>query len=317
MSECRDPGDGEFNLGQHKSLLASDPQRYAEVVRDVAAYGIYLLDRDGLILSWNLGATNITGYLEQDVLGKPFGSLFADEAQREGLPQKSLQFARAHRHHKDEQPRRQKNGGELIALCTLDAVRQDNGEIGGFVEVFADISEQKHREASLYQRATRDALTGLFNRGHFTEMATLEIERARRFSEPLSLVLMNLDHFKLINDSYGHEAGERTIVEFSKICLEFARKIDIVGHLGGKEFAMMLPRSNKEPAFEVLQRLRVRVLASRIKAADGTEFGITISAGIAALRPHTHDLRELMRNADAALYKAKREGRNRVETWFE
>lgn len=317
MSERRGPGDAEFDLSQHESLLRTDPQRYAEVVHDVAAFGIYLLDREGLIRSWNLGATNITGYSQQDVLGKPFASLFCDDAQREGLPQKTLQFARSNRHHKDEQQRRRKNGDELVALCTLDAARHDSGEIGSFVEVFTDITEQKHREASLYQRATRDALTGLFNRGHFTEMATLEIERARRFSEPLSVALMDLDHFKRVNDTYGHDAGDQTIIAFAKICMEFARKIDIVGRLGGEEFAMMLPRSNKEPAFETLQRLRLRLLESRIKTATGTEFGITVSAGVAALRPHTRDLRELMRNADAALYKAKREGRNRVEVWFE
>lgn len=309
--------EAELDLGAYENLLKTDPQRYAEVVREVSSFGIYLLDREGLIRSWNRGAENITGYSEAEMLGQPFHCLFTDASQREALPQRTLQFARANRHHKDEQLRRRKSGEELIALCTLDAVRADSGELASFVEVFTDITEIKRREAALYQRATRDALTGLINRGHFNEMAAQELERARRFAEPLSVALLDLDHFKRVNDTYGHEAGDTTLAHFARICQEFARKIDIVARLGGEEFVMVLPRANKEPAFEILQRLRLRLMESRITSASGTTFGVTVSIGLAALRPHTSDLRELLRNADAALYKAKREGRNRVECWFE
>lgn len=317
MSDPSENGAGEFDVSQYEALLRSDPQRYAQVVRNVSTFGIYLIDRDGLIRSWNLGASNITGYSEDEVLGQPFESLFTPAAQRDGTAQRTLQFVRANRHHKDEQSRRRKNGEELVALCTLDAVRQDSGELQVFVEVFTDITEQKQREAALYHRATRDALTGLVNRGHFTEMATMELERARRFSEPLSVALLDLDHFKRVNDTYGHDAGDQALVLFSRVCLEHTRKIDYVGRLGGEEIAILLPRANKEPAFEILQRLRLGLLEHRLHAAGGAEFGITVSIGLASLRSHTRDLRELMRNADAALYKAKREGRNRVEAWFE
>jgi len=306
-----------FDLRQHETLLKSDPARYAEVVREVSSFGIYLLDAEGLIRSWNRGAENITGFTEAEMLGRPFSTLFTEAGQREGLPQRTLQFARGNRHHKDEQPRLRRNGEELIALCTLDAIRQDSGALASFVEVFTDITEVKRREAALYHRATRDSLTGLFNRGHFTEMAVQEIERARRFAEPLTVALMDLDFFKRINDTYGHDAGDMTLVQFAKTCQEFARKIDLVGRLGGEEFVILLPRANKEPAFEILQRLRLKVMETRMVSAGGVPFGCTVSIGIASLRPNTRDLRELLRNADAALYKAKREGRNRAECWFE
>lgn len=317
MTERSDPDAGEFDFGQYEALLRSDPQRYAQVVRNVSNFGIYLLDRDGLIRSWNQGATNITGFSEDEVLGRPFESLFTESAIHEGTPHRTLQFARINRHHKDEQPRRCKDGRELIALCTLDAVRENSGEIQVFVEVFTDITEQKQREASLYHRATRDALTGLINRGHFTEMATMELERARRFSEPLSVALLDIDHFKRVNDTYGHEAGDQALAAFARVCTDHTRKIDYVGRLGGEELAILLPRANKEPAYEMLQRLRLGVMEQRLSAPGSAEFGITVSIGLASLRGHTRDLRELMRNADAALYKAKREGRNRVEAWFE
>lgn len=306
-----------FDFGQHETLLKTDPQRYAEVVREVSAFGIYLLDRDGLIRSWNRGAENITGFSQAEMIGRPFATLFTDSSQREGIPVQTLQFVRANRHHKDEQPRRRKDGEPLIALCTLDAVRDESGALASFVEVFSDITAAKQRESALYQRATRDALTGLINRGHFTEMAELEIERARRFSEPLSLALLDIDHFKKVNDTYGHDAGDMALVQFAKTCQLAARKIDLVGRIGGEEFVILLPRANKEPAFEMLQRLRVQVMEISVTSAGGSTFGFNVSIGLAALRPHTHDLRELLRNADAALYKAKREGRNRVECWFE
>lgn len=316
MSELTDDAAGEFDFRQYETLLRSDPQRYAQVVRTVSSFGIYLIDREGLIRSWNQGAANITGFAEEDVIGKPFEVLFTEASIHEGLPRQTLAFARANRHHKGEQARLRKDGQPLIALCTLDTVRLDSGELQLFVEVFSDITEQKQREASLYHRATRDALTGLFNRGHFTEMATLELERARRFSEPLTVALLDIDHFKKVNDTYGHDAGDQALVLFARVCMEYTRKIDYVGRLGGEEVAILLPRANKEPAYEMLQHLRLGLMEKRLQAKDA-EYGITVSIGLASLRGHTRDLAELMRNADAALYKAKREGRNRVEAWFE
>jgi diguanylate cyclase (GGDEF)-like protein len=182
--------------------------------------------------------------------------------------------------------------------------------------VFHDITEQKRREERLYQRATRDPLTGLFNRGHFTEMATIEIDRARRFAEPLSLAMVDIDYFKKINDTYGHEAGDKAIICLATTCARFIRKIDFIGRIGGEEFAILLPRANKEPAIEIMQRLRIKLAEQRVPALD-KNINFTVSMGIATLRPTTKDLAELLRNADAALYKAKREGRNRVEAWFE
>lgn len=305
------------DLKQLEALLLSDPKRYVEVVKDVLAFGIYLLDREGIIRSWNLGAAAITGFAEDEVLGKPFAWLFPDAAKADNLPAKTLQFTRNNRHHKDEQTRRRRNGGELVALCSLDAVRLDTAEISCFVEVFTDVTEQKQREAQLYLRATRDSLTGVFNRGHFTEMATLEVDRARRFAEPLSLALLDLDHFKNINDRFGHASGDEALQGFARICSEFTRKVDFIGRLGGEEFSILLPRSNKELSFELLQRLRMRVMETRLHAHTGVAYNFTVSIGLATLLPSTRDLRELMRNADASLYKAKREGRNRVEAWFE
>lgn len=306
----------DFAPARHESLLRADPARYAELVRNVSAYGIYILDRQGLIQSWNRGAANITGYAERDVLGKPYEMVFSESGVREGQPLKTITYARTHGHCRDDQNRRKRSGEEFTASITLDAVRNERGEIKAYIEVFHDVTEQKRREDRLYQRATRDPLTGLFNRGHFTEMATLEIDRARRFSEPLSVALLDIDHFKKINDSFGHEAGDKVIVSLATTVAQGMRKIDFIGRIGGEEFAVMLPRANKEPAVEAMQRLRLKLAQQRVRVLD-KDIVFTVSIGVATLRPTTKDLAELLRNADAALYKAKREGRNRVEAWFE
>ncbi len=307
---------GDVNPSRHEALLRTNPDEYAEMVRNITAYGIYLLDREGRVRSWNLGAQNITNWTEAEIRGVPFARLFTDALRTEGTPEKTIQFVRTNRHARQEQNRVRKNGETFVAMSTMDVVRSETGELLGFVEVFQDITELKRREQALYNRATRDPLTGAFNRGHFTELATQEIERARRFSEPLSVMLIDIDHFKSINDTYGHEVGDQAIILLARSCQEQIRKIDFVGRIGGEEFAVGLPRANKEPALEMAQRLRLKVMEKRMRSGT-TEFGYTISIGVASLRSHTRDLAELLRNADAALYKAKREGRNRVEAWFE
>lgn len=307
---------GDLAPARHESLIRDTPERYAELVRNITAFGVYLIDRNGRIQSWNVGAKNITGFSEAEVVGKPFSDLFSESALRDSAPAKSLAFARENRHCRDVHSRRRKTGAEYVAECTLDAVRLDTGEITGFVEVFHDITDQKQREEKLYKQATRDALTGAFNRGHFTEMATQEIERARRFGEPLSALLLDIDHFKKVNDTYGHDVGDRAIITLANTVMGSLRKLDFLGRIGGEEFAVVLPRANKEPALEMAQRLRLKIAEQKVTAGD-KEFSFTTSIGLAALRPHTKDLAELLRNADAALYKAKREGRNRVEVWFE
>ncbi len=298
-------------------LLRATPEKAADLVQSISAHGIYLIDRAGLIQSWNRGAESITGFGRAEVLGRPFEMLFPEDAIREGVPRRTLEFVRAHHHCKDEQRRRLRNGGEYLAQCALDAVRGDLGELLGFVEVVQDITEAKQREDRLYQRATRDALTGLHNRGHFIEMALLEIERARRFAEPLSLVILDVDQFDKLQATHGHEIADRVLVALARCCTGTARRIDLAGRLEDGRFALLLPRADKQPATEMALRLRRAIGAQRVAIGGGRDIGFTVSMGLASLRRTTRDLAELMRNADTALEQARRAGRHQLEVWFE
>lgn len=314
------PGEGlgAYAPAAQEQLLREAPQRYVEMVENISTYGVCLLDRDGLIRSWNRGATWISGLREEVVLGMPYARLFADEALRDNQPQRALDFARNNGHCRDEQLRRRGNGQTVIVASTLDVLRNEDGELTGFVEVVQDITEQKERERRLYERATRDALTGVCNRGHFSEIAQQEIDRARRFAEPLSLLLFDIDHFKRVNDQYGHEAGDQALCSIARACQNSLRRIDTVGRIGGEEFAVLMPRADKEPALEIAQRLRRELSEQRISVTERRlNISLTVSGGIASLRPLTRDYSELLRHADAALYKAKRGGRNAVVAWFE
>lgn len=160
----------------------------------------------------------------------------------------------------------------------------------------------------LQELAVTDALTGLANRRALTERLGLEIDRARRSEQPLSLLLIDIDHFKRLNDTLGHLEGDAALVAVARILAEGRRVEDLIARFGGEEFAMLLPGTRSEDA---------KVVAERVRAAveTGTAGGVTactISVGCASLPEHASDARELLLAADRALYEAKAAGRNRV-----
>lgn len=176
-----------------------------------------------------------------------------------------------------------------------------------------EATEELRRQKEAAEHAARiDPLTGLLNRRAFSEAADSEIRQAQRYELPLSLVAIDLDHFKSINDSLGHSGGDAVLQHFSRLMVEQLRAVDLVGRLGGEEFALLLPSTGAQAAAQAAQRLREAVAASR-PLIQGSEFGYSASFGVAELDPQHPRLDELLGRADAALYVAKRHGRNRVE----
>jgi diguanylate cyclase (GGDEF)-like protein len=163
----------------------------------------------------------------------------------------------------------------------------------------------------LEQLATTDPLTGIANRRKMTEQIGAELERARRFGHPLSLLMVDIDHFKRINDTYGHEVGDQAIVATSKLLTESLRAIDLAARFGGEEFVVLMPETEEFVAAVAAERLRDAAGTLRVRAEDGTEVALTISIGVTSVLAADTPSTLLMR-ADKALYRAKREGRNRV-----
>jgi diguanylate cyclase (GGDEF)-like protein len=160
------------------------------------------------------------------------------------------------------------------------------------------------------RQATTDELTNLVNRRRFIEALETELERARMFDTPLSVVLADLDDFKRINDGYGHHAGDRALKSFGQLLREQVRDFDVPARLGGEEFAVLLPQTRADAAAAVAARMRRALAASPIAVSDTADVRLTASFGIAESSPH-QSTDELLRRADDALYAAKRAGKDR------
>ena len=160
--------------------------------------------------------------------------------------------------------------------------------------------------------AVTDPLTGLYNRAYFHEALGVEFRRAQRYKHPMSLVILDLDHFKQVNDTLGHSAGDEALREVSARLRQTARSTDVVARHGGEEFAMILPETDLEQGLIAAERFRAAVDGLVVHGARGGSRRITISCGVGCYPAHAASIAELLELTDAALYSAKRQGRNRV-----
>jgi diguanylate cyclase (GGDEF)-like protein len=163
----------------------------------------------------------------------------------------------------------------------------------------------------LQAAARTDAKTGLLNAGAWQREADTELARAQRSAEPLALLLIDLDHFKRVNDTYGHLVGDQVLLGVATTLCNQLREYDVIGRFGGEEFVVLLPGADTVEACRVAERLRSRVRRLAVPAEDGT-VNVTVSVGVSLFRTHGHDLIELLASADLALYRAKESGRDRV-----
>jgi two-component system cell cycle response regulator len=161
--------------------------------------------------------------------------------------------------------------------------------------------------------AVSDGLTGLFNRRFFEELLTIEVERARRNGGQVGLLVIDVDHFKRINDRYGHQGGDRVLAELAKRLRGTVRDLDVVARYGGEEFVIVFPEQDPELLPEFAERCRLAICRLPYRLPDGREIEVTASVGAASFPDHGLDAERLVRVADAALYRAKERGRDRIE----
>lgn len=178
-----------------------------------------------------------------------------------------------------------------------------------FNGVMIDISTQKKMEEDLRILATTDALTGAKNRRHFLQIAEEERIRAQRYGAPLSVIMMDLDHFKHVNDSHGHAGGDEVLRRFVAIAKEHLRATDILGRIGGEEFAVLLPETDGAGAYVLAERIRQSIADTPV-CWDGKVILVSVSQGVSCLDPDDANIHDLVSRADKALYAAKAQGRN-------
>lgn len=195
----------------------------------------------------------------------------------------------------------------------LAAIMMDYGGERAVLVALNDISQRKELEAELFHQASIDALTGISNRRYFMIQAESELRRARRFGRPMSVMMIDLDHFKPINDRLGHATGDAVLAGVVKLALESLRQSDIMGRLGGEEFAVIMPETGLAAAVDAANRLRLHIAEKPVIALN-TAVTCTTSVGVAELKSDDGSIDDLLHRADEALYRAKEGGRNRVET---
>lgn len=202
-----------------------------------------------------------------------------------------------------------KDGRILTMLGS--AARIEIGGVPFWLVQLRDISERKQLELEIERQACTDYLTGIANRRHFMACAELEFARARRYKRPLALLMIDVDHFKRVNDSEGHLAGDDVLKEIAARCAPLMRGHDVIGRFGGEEFAVLLPETSLPEALRVAERVRSAVSARPITLSGSqAALVVTVSLGAAEIKEADESLADLLRRGDHALYEAKSAGRN-------
>jgi diguanylate cyclase (GGDEF)-like protein/PAS domain S-box-containing protein len=206
------------------------------------------------------------------------------------------------------------DGGARHIQAAARAHKDASGQVISIIGINQDITEKRLAEQELKRLATRDSLTGLFSRGHFMELGTRAIDHARRYDEPISVIMFDADRFKAVNDTYGHDAGDEVLRAIAAAAARTLRDVDVLGRIGGEEFAAVLPQANAGQAMGVAERLRAEIAAQRIDIGSDAPISVTVSIGVCSTDPGSTDLDDMLKAADTALYAAKQNGRNRVES---
>jgi len=270
---------------------------------------ILTFDSEDRITMWNPAAESMFGWSEKQTLGQidptvPENKLRESDALRNAT-MSGMSFS-------NMDTVRMKNDGEQFHVSlSVAPLRGQENEVIGRLHIITDITERKKLQEELRQQATTDELTKVSNRRHFIELANSEIKRAIRLKRPPAFALIDIDHFKQINDTYGHATGDLALIEFTKICQKQIREIDVLARFGGDEFVLLFPETNKEQAYEIVERIRLALMKTPVDL-EGEQVVITLSCGIASLGDEQKSLDTLLNRADQALYHAKEAGRNRV-----
>ncbi|NEX16762.1 MAG: diguanylate cyclase [Halochromatium sp.] len=318
------------DISQRKALESELRTRVAAI--EAAADAIVITDTQGRLLYVNPAFTRQTGFDRESVKGHDTRILNSGKQSRAFYAQ-LWQTVLAGRIWRGELINRRKNGELYEEEMAISPVKNEQGQIEYFVAVKRDISGQRAMERALQaanqelqqnldkisrlqeilaEQAVRDPLTGLYNRRYLDETLAREFARTEREDSPLAVAMIDVDFFKRINDTWGHSAGDEILKRLAQ-CLQLGvREGDIVCRYGGEEFLLLLPRIALEIAFQRAERLRRDFADSALEWGEA-QIQATLSIGLASFPDHAQTPQALIEQADAALYRAKRSGRNRTE----
>ena len=274
---------------------------------------LMIINSSGSITFWNPAAEKMFGYTQDEIIGKDLHELLTLPEDRRKANHNMPAFAKSGK------------GQVLDSVMEMQAVRKSGKvfpverAVSSFhfnnqwfaVGSVRDITQRKKAEARLIEMATTDVLTGIANRRHYLAQSTKQFKISSRYEKSFCVLMFDLDHFKRINDSYGHNIGDRVLKVVAACMKQTLRDTDIMGRIGGEEFAVSMPETRLEQAKMVAERLRKAIATSKVDV-DKSQIQFTASFGISEYSENTKSVEMLLKQADEALYQAKEQGRNRV-----
>ncbi len=261
----------------------------------------------GTIRECNETFVRVTGYTKEEVIGRSIFDLYEPD-DREAAKESCQEFARTGEFQNKERRVRCKDGRVINVSLNVSAVRDGEGNILYSRSIWHDITERKQYEKMINDLAITDLLTNLYNRRGFIALAEQQVKQAERNKQGLLLLFADLDNMKQINDGLGHKAGDEALLETADVFREVFRKMDIIGRIGGDEFAVLAVEGSQEYSDIIKKRLQDQLDAHNARA--GRNFSLSISVGTAYYDPeHPSSLDELMSNADSLMYEQKRNKR--------
>lgn len=300
--------------GMETTIRLGHSEERFHSLTSVAADAIITIDENSTIFSFNQCAESMFGRSAETMIGSKLHVIIPERYRslhdtgvagmgRKGGAPFGGQTRELHALRRD--------GSEFPIGLTVASWADEGGRLF-FIGIIRDITERKQREDDLRRMATTDAMTGIYNRRRFVELMVQEMHRAHRMLHPLALIMLDIDSFKRVNDSYGHAIGDEVLKSLARACTGELREMDFVGRLGGEEFAILLPELGREQGIDVAERLRRKIETLVVETSDGKTVRFTASMGVAVLEENDRMAESFFGRADASLYHAKHDGRNCV-----
>ncbi|HEV2610536.1 MAG TPA: PAS domain S-box protein [Noviherbaspirillum sp.] len=299
---------------QTEKALRQAQENYQLLVEASTDYAIMMMDPHGTIISWNSGAEKMLGLSTKEAVGKPVSDLFTPEDRGMGEPSRELIEAEMVGRSEDDRWHLRRDGSRFWAVGVVTPMRNEDGSLRGFVKIMRDQTAHRLVEEQTQFLANHDVLTGLPNRVSFSSRLHQAIAMSERTKAPLSVLLLDLDRFKHVNDTFGHHVGDLLLKEVAMRILSSLRETDFVARLGGDEFVLIQTDVSQPEAAETLAR-KIIIELGRPYYLDGNEVIGGTSIGISTYPTDAKSSVELLKKSDLALYRAKSAGRGTYQVY--
>jgi diguanylate cyclase len=303
------------NQDRSVEARSHETQRLLSQIVTSTSEAIYTVDLELRVLTWNPGAERLYGYTAEEMIGQSLRVLYPESSDssswREGQKRRRRLLAGDFEFEEYETVRRHKDGGLIQVAATTSPLRDDTGQIIGLVGALRDITERRRTEAQLAYLANNDPLTGLFNRSRFEEELNAISARARQCGCQAAVLMIDLDNFKYVNETYGHKTGDDLVASIAEVLRSRLRPADALARFGGDEFGIVVVDTDAEQARGLAEEL-IEAVRDHELEINGRPIRITASIGVVIFDGIQSSIGDVLADVDRAMYQSKEKGRNRA-----